>query len=86
MTGAAGGGRSSSRWRDVVRHRSFRRLWLGDAVSLVEVRPATVERLAASDAAGFGLFVDGTVPTEEARRPEVAAPDAYLLEQFGGSP
>ncbi|MCA9555921.1 MAG: hypothetical protein KC933_38190, partial [Myxococcales bacterium] len=34
----------------------------GDAVSLVEVRPATVERLAASDAAGFGLFVDGTVP------------------------
>ncbi|MCA9576812.1 MAG: PBP1A family penicillin-binding protein [Sandaracinaceae bacterium] len=32
------------------------------------------------------VFVDGTVPTEEARRPEVAAPDAYLLEQFGGSP
>ncbi|MCB9625795.1 MAG: PBP1A family penicillin-binding protein [Sandaracinaceae bacterium] len=32
------------------------------------------------------VFLEGTVPTEEARRPEVAAPDAYLLEQFGGNP
>ncbi len=32
------------------------------------------------------VFLEGTAPTEQARRPEVAAPDAYLLEQFGGSP
>jgi penicillin-binding protein 1A len=32
------------------------------------------------------VFLEGTAPTEQARRPDVAAPDAYLLEQFGGSP
>ncbi len=32
------------------------------------------------------VFLEGSVPTEQARRPEVAAPNDYLLEQFGGSP
>jgi hypothetical protein len=51
------------------------------------IDPATgLLAYAGMEGARTEVFLEGTVPTEEARRPEVAAPDAYLLEQFGGNP
>ena len=32
------------------------------------------------------VFLEGTVPTETARPPDVADPSTFLMEQFGGAP
>jgi penicillin-binding protein 1A len=56
-------------------------------VVTASIDPATgLLAYAGMEGARSEVFLDGTVPTEEARRPDVVAPDAYLLEQFGGSP
>ncbi len=58
-------------------------------------RPSGVETAAIDPATGLlayegmaepleEVFLEGTVPTETARPPEVAAPSDFLMEQFGG--
>src|SRR5690606_11847570 len=31
------------------------------------------------------VFLDGTIPTETARAPDIAAPEDFLMEQFGAA-